>query len=157
MMDTLTVSGLAVVTAPASLLGVLGVTGLAGRPLGERTVGAAMRLALGVAGVALPAIAAAELHGSGRPILVDGGTWFSAPGYRFEVRLLFDRLSIAFAALTIGLGGAVGVFAERYLHREPGYHRFFLLLALFISSGSADHARAATIELSCTPAGSSWV
>jgi NAD(P)H-quinone oxidoreductase subunit 5 len=146
MMDTLTVSGLAVVTAPASLLGVLGVTGLAGRPLGERTVGAAMRLALGVAGVALLAIAAAELHGSGRPILVDGGTWFSAPGYRFEVRLLFDRLSIAFAALTIGLGGAVGVFAERYLHREPGYHRFFLLLALFIS-GLLLTTLAATIEL----------
>lgn len=54
-------------------------------------------------------------------MVVDAGTWFTAPGYSFRISFLFDRLSIPFAALTIGLGGVVGVFAERYLHREPGH------------------------------------
>ena len=145
-LPALNACGLAVIAGPALLLAVFGVAGFVGRPLGERATGVAMRLALGIAGAALSAIAVAEFARHGGPIVVDGGTWFSAPGYRFEVRLLFDRLSIAFAALALLLGGVVGVFAERYLHREPGYHRFFLLLSLFVT-GLLCTTLAATIEL----------
>ncbi len=145
-MDALTVSGLAVVTAPASLLGVLGATGLAGRPLGERTVGAACGSRSGSRAWRSwrsppPSCTAAAGRSSST-----AGPGSAHRGIGSRCRLLFDRLSIAFAALTIGLGGAVGVFAERYLHREPGYHRFFLLLALFIS-GLLLTTLAATIEL----------
>jgi NAD(P)H-quinone oxidoreductase subunit 5 len=139
--------GLAVVAAPALLLGVLGIASLAGRPLGESLAGALMRLALAVAFTGLVVVATAAML-SGAPVVVDAGTWFVAPGYRFRVSLLFDRLSLPFAALTIVLGGVVGVFAERYLHREPGYNRFFVLLALFVT-GLLITTLASTIELVC--------
>jgi NAD(P)H-quinone oxidoreductase subunit 5 len=114
----------------------------------ERIAGALMRIALLVAflGVAVVAIAVA-LSGGG-PVLVDAGTWFAAPDYHFRVSFLFDRLSLPFAALTVALCGVVGVFAERYLHREPGYNRFFVLLALFVT-GLLVTTLAGSIELVC--------
>ncbi|CRK59654.1 NADH-ubiquinone oxidoreductase chain L [Alloactinosynnema sp. L-07] len=45
-----------------------------------------------------------------------------------------DWLARVFAALTSVLGGLIGVFARRYLHRDPGYLRFYLLLALFVAA-----------------------
>ena len=59
------------------------------------------------------------------------GEWFRAGGYAFPLSLLVDRLSLPMAALTIVLVGIVGSFSVRYLHRDPGYFRFFLLLHLF--------------------------
>lgn len=47
------------------------------------------------------------------------------------VLLLADRLSVPFALLTVVLAGIVGAFSVRYLHRDPGFFRFFLLLHLF--------------------------
>ena len=42
-----------------------------------------------------------------------------------------DRLSLPLIALTVVLVGLVAVFSRRYLHRDPGFHRFFVLLHLF--------------------------
>jgi NAD(P)H-quinone oxidoreductase subunit 5 len=141
---TIRIAGLAVVTAPALLLALLAVASLVARPLGERSAAAAMRIGLLLAGAGLAVVALAALTDG--PVVVDAGTWFTAPGYSFRISFLFDRLSIPFAALTIGLGGVVGVFAERYLHREPGYNRFFVLLALFVT-GLLVTTLASTIEL----------
>jgi NAD(P)H-quinone oxidoreductase subunit 5 len=138
--------GLAVVAAPALALLVLAAASLTGRPAGERATGVSMRVALALAAAGLLVVACAMAADGMRPVLLDAGTWFAAPGYRFRVGLLFDRLSIPFAALTIGLGGVVGVFAERYLHREPGYNRFFVLLAVFVT-GLLVTTLASTIEL----------
>lgn len=63
---------------------------------------------------------------------VNAGNWVLLLGeYEFHLDLLFDSLSIPFLLLANCLCGVVAVFSERYLHREPGYHRFFLLLCLF--------------------------
>ncbi|MBK7085330.1 MAG: hypothetical protein IPH53_11960 [Flavobacteriales bacterium] len=35
------------------------------------------------------------------------------------------------AALTVGLAGIVASLSARYMHRDPGFFRFFLLLNLF--------------------------
>ena len=43
------------------------------------------------------------------------------------------------------LCGTIGAFATRYLHREPGYNRFFVLYALFVAGHGADLA-GGTIE-----------
>jgi len=142
--STVVFAGLVVVAAPALMLAVLAIASIADRPVGERMAAAAMRVALALAGVGLAVVAVAVFANG--PLLVEAGTWFTAPGYQFRVSFLFDRLSIPFAALTIGLGGVVGVFAERYLHREPGYNRFFVLLALFVT-GLLVTTLASTIEL----------
>lgn len=65
--------------------------------------------------------------------------------YHFAVKFVFDRLSVPFAIMTFSLCGVVGAFAFRYLHREPGYDRFFLLYAFFVL-GMVMTSLAGTIE-----------
>ncbi len=78
-------------------------------------------------------------------VRVPVGTWFSTEHYAFEWVLLADRLSVPFAAFSASLLGLIAAFSRRYLHREPGFARFYLLLALFgaavqfvVLSGSLD-------------------
>lgn len=59
------------------------------------------------------------------------GDWFTVAHYGFPLSLLIDRLSFPIVVVTIILAGIVGSFSVRYLHRDPGFHRFFLLLHLF--------------------------
>jgi NAD(P)H-quinone oxidoreductase subunit 5 len=39
---------------------------------------------------------------------------------------------LAFAALSAAIAGVVSAFSNRYLHREAGYNRYFVLLAIFV-------------------------
>lgn len=77
---------------------------------------------------------------------VDLGHWFEVGGHGFPLVLLYDRLSLAMSALTIALVGIVASFSARYLHRDPGYFRFFLLLNLF-GFGSLLLFAAASLDL----------
>ncbi|MGW5052606.1 proton-conducting transporter transmembrane domain-containing protein [Actinokineospora sp. NPDC004072] len=43
-------------------------------------------------------------------------------------------LERSFTALVALLGGLIAVFSRRYLHRDPGFLRFHLLLALFVAA-----------------------
>lgn len=49
-----------------------------------------------------------------------------------EIGFMIDLLTLPFLGLTVLLGAIVGVFASRYLHRDPGYFRFFLLFHFFL-------------------------
>lgn len=57
--------------------------------------------------------------------------WFAAGSYHFNLSLTADHLSWPLLQLTAVLSGLVGVFSVRYLHRDRGFFRFFLLLHLF--------------------------
>jgi NAD(P)H-quinone oxidoreductase subunit 5 len=46
--------------------------------------------------------------------------------------LRIDTISAFFVLMTCFLGGVVGLFASRYLHRDPGYFRFFILYHIFL-------------------------
>jgi NAD(P)H-quinone oxidoreductase subunit 5 len=59
------------------------------------------------------------------------GDWFTVGHYGYPLSLLIDRLSLLMVGLTVVLAGIVGFFSVRYLHRDPGFHRFFMLLHLF--------------------------
>lgn len=54
------------------------------------------------------------------------------PHYHFLIKFIFDRLSVPFVILTFILCGTIGAFASRYMHREPGFNRFFVLFAMFL-------------------------
>ena len=56
---------------------------------------------------------------------------YGAGGYRLAPQLVLDSLSLPFAFFTTALCGVVGGFAHRYLHREPGFNRFFVMLGVF--------------------------
>jgi len=57
--------------------------------------------------------------------------WLHVGNYHIDLALVVDRLSWPLVMLTAILVGVVGVFSVRYVHRERGFFRFFLLLHLF--------------------------
>lgn len=144
----LTACGLAAIAGPLALLAVLALASLAQRPLGERATGWLTRLVFGAAFACLLVVVLGVATNEAVSVRIVAGTWFAAPGYEFDLSFLFDRLSLPLAALTIVIGGVVAVFASRYLHREPGYNRFFVMLAMFIS-GLLITTLACSIELVC--------
>lgn len=65
--------------------------------------------------------------------------------FHFSLKFVFDRLSVPFAILSFALCGTIGAFANKYLHREPGFARFFMQYALFVM-GMIMTSLAGTIE-----------
>lgn len=113
---------------PALLFLFLSLFSLADRPLSERATGWLVPLTL------VPAfIASLGLFMSypSRTELVFAPFGVIA-GQTFEFRLILDWLSIPFLILILLLCGVTGIFAHRYLHKEAGYNRFFVLFSLFI-------------------------
>jgi NAD(P)H-quinone oxidoreductase subunit 5 len=66
--------------------------------------------------------------------------------FHFHLKFVFDRLSVPFVILSFVLTGTIGAFANQYLHREPGYGRFFILYAIFLV-GMVVATVAGTIEV----------
>ncbi|MES2788875.1 MAG: proton-conducting transporter membrane subunit [Planctomycetota bacterium] len=125
--------GLCVVGAPAVLFATLGLsTLLRQRPLTERTISRCSQTAIVIGLIASVAILGMMLGLGRRHVPINLGTWVHIPDYHFVVKFEFDRLSVPFAILTFVLCGTIGAFASRYMHREPGYNRFFVLYSLFL-------------------------
>ncbi len=121
------------VGSPALLLALLGCASLLNRPLPERWTG---RLAAGSMLTSCAALSAAlVVYGVTRPgaRLLSYGTWSASHEGGIAIEFLVDRFSLAFAALSAGIAGTVSAFSNRYLHRESGYNRYFVLLAMFVT------------------------
>lgn len=65
--------------------------------------------------------------------LLSYGAWSTSHEGGIRIEFLVDRFSLAFAALSAEIAGIVSAFSNRYLHREPGYNRYFVLLAMFVT------------------------
>jgi NADH-quinone oxidoreductase subunit L len=111
---------------------VLGFALLLGIRPPERLVGPSIATALAVSLASAAAALVLILGSSSGYALVSLGRWFEVGHTAFELDLLVDPLGLTFVILTVAVGGVVAAFAHRYLHREPGYHRFFLLFCLFV-------------------------
>jgi NAD(P)H-quinone oxidoreductase subunit 5 len=137
--------GLIVISMPAALVCVLGLSSLLDRKLSE---GATSKVCQATTIVGLLAavsiLALMLLHGTRRES-IELGEWIAIPHYHFSVKLIFDRLSVPFAILSFVLCGTIAAFATRYMHRERGYNRFFMLYALF-ELGMVLTSLAGTIE-----------
>jgi NADH:ubiquinone oxidoreductase subunit 5 (subunit L)/multisubunit Na+/H+ antiporter MnhA subunit len=130
---------------PLLAFAVLGGVMLVHRTPSERTV---VRCVLGALWLSLgcSVATAAGLALSHRDVVeVDVGQWFASGDYTFRVSLLIDPLSATMMVLTSAITLLIGRFSVNYLHREPGFARFFLLLSLFsvgmqvlVVSGSID-------------------
>ena len=137
--------GFGTILAPTVLLAVVGLTMLVDWPLGERTI-ARWTQASVVAGLAMAVtILGLMLLTDRRSVPLEVGNWVVLPDFHFHLKFVFDRLSVPFVILSFGLVGTIGAFANRYLHREPGFARFFLLYAVFLL-GMVLATLAATIE-----------
>jgi NAD(P)H-quinone oxidoreductase subunit 5 len=144
--EILTVIGLIVVAAPFLLTVILGVSSLLDRKLAEETT-TRLVFAATVAGlVASIAELVLMLVLGSRHIPIEVGDWVVIPEhYHFSIKFVYDRLSVPFAILTFLLSGTIGAFASKYLHRERGFDRFFVLYAIFVL-GMEVTALAGTIE-----------
>jgi NADH-quinone oxidoreductase subunit L len=121
------------VGAPAVLFGLLGGASLVNRRPTERWTG---RLAAGTMIIACAALSAAlVVFGVSRSgsTLISFGAWSASHEGGIAIEFLVDRMSLGFAALSAAIAGVVSAFSSRYLHREPGYTRYFVLLAMFVT------------------------
>jgi NADH:ubiquinone oxidoreductase subunit 5 (subunit L)/multisubunit Na+/H+ antiporter MnhA subunit len=120
-----------VVLAPGVVFAVLALLWLVGQAPGERVVSRVTGVTYSASILALAAIVW-RLGATGeRAVSVTFGNWFTVHDYHFPLVLMADRLALPLLAMTVVLAGLIGQFSATYLHREPGFLRFFLLLHLF--------------------------
>jgi NADH:ubiquinone oxidoreductase subunit 5 (subunit L)/multisubunit Na+/H+ antiporter MnhA subunit len=93
----------------------------------------AARIALGAAALSL--LAALTLSGAalvaGTPGQVDLGSWLTSGKVSVALSLGLDPLGLAMATLTAFICLLTLRFSVHYMHREPGFRRFFMVLSLF--------------------------
>lgn len=119
-----------VIFTPGILAMLMAVSWLLGVPLSERITSRVTK----AASLVLTLIALKlgwALLGSTVPVTLSLGSWFEVGHHRYELTFLVDRLSLPFVLATVVLVGIIGSFSVRYIHRDPGFQRFFLLLQLF--------------------------
>jgi len=117
--------------APAFALVAVGLPALVGRAPSETLTRRFVGGGFGAAFVAaLLTLAALAVRGF-RPEVVHLGSWFSVGHHDATIELVADALSVPYVCFSTGLCLLVNLFAGKYLHREPGFTRFFVLLALF--------------------------
>jgi NAD(P)H-quinone oxidoreductase subunit 5 len=141
----LTLLGVYVVAAPAVLVAALGLPSLLNRPLREPEISGIGRTTIASGLLAAVAILGWMLWIGTRRVSVELGDWVAITDYAFAVKFVFDRLSVPFVILSFLLCGTIGAFAQAYLHREPGFNRFFVSFAVFLL-GMIVTAVAGTIE-----------
>jgi NAD(P)H-quinone oxidoreductase subunit 5 len=127
-------AGILVIAAPAALFAALGCSSLINRPLEERHIRHLTQWLVALGLSAAVAILLAMLFLGKRHVPVELGNWVIIPEahFHFTLKLVFDRLSVPFVILSFLLCGTISAFANVYLHREPGFNRFFVLYALFL-------------------------
>lgn len=112
------------IVAPGAVFAVFGMLWLAGWAPSERVLSRTTDLTMAGCAAALLAL-------RGQAVTVAFGNWFTVGDYHFPLVLMADHLSLPFLALTVMLSGLIGRFSATYLHRDPGFLRFFLLLHVF--------------------------
>ena len=140
--------GVLVLISPLLLLAVVGLPPLVSRPLGEETIVRATYLTVWVGLISALLVLAGMLLTDVRLVPIELGNWIDLPGqhFHFHLKFLFDRLSVPFVILTYMLCGTIGAFTSRYMHREPGFGRFYACYAFFMF-GMITATLAGTIEV----------
>jgi NADH:ubiquinone oxidoreductase subunit 5 (subunit L)/multisubunit Na+/H+ antiporter MnhA subunit len=120
---------------PLVAAGVIAVLAFGGWSSGERDERLTSRVALGACvGSVLCTIAlAAQRTGGQIPAEAVRFVWFNSGDLAVPVSFMTDWLSVGLAAFFAAACLAIGRFAVHYMHREPGFHRFFMVLSLFTS------------------------
>ncbi|HWG41225.1 MAG TPA: proton-conducting transporter membrane subunit [Gemmataceae bacterium] len=137
--------GMVVIAAPILLVFFLGICSLLDRRLTEATIVKSIQAAIVVGLLAALGVLILMLAQDTRHVVVEVGEWVKMAGFHVTVKFVFDRLSVPFAILSFIVSGTIASFATRYMHRERGYNRFFVLYAVFLA-GMIVASLAGTIE-----------
>ncbi|HEX6463119.1 MAG TPA: hypothetical protein VFZ98_01645, partial [Vicinamibacterales bacterium] len=118
---------------PLLVFAVLGGASLSNRQLPERWTGALAAAAMATSCLAFTAALVAHGFAQTGAQLLSYGEWSTTRADGIAIEFLVDRWSLGFAALSAAIAGIVSAFSNRYLHRESGYNRYFVLLAMFVT------------------------
>jgi NAD(P)H-quinone oxidoreductase subunit 5 len=77
------------------------------------------------------AMSAVYLVADREHFVLDIGPILSLRGYHFDLELELDAVTLPLLVLTFAVSSLVAAYSARYLHRDPGFFRFYLLLVLF--------------------------
>jgi NADH-quinone oxidoreductase subunit L len=101
--------------------------------ISERSVTRAVSGALWAS--TLASLTATALHfslpASRVPGNIEYGDWLAVGNYSVPIVAVVDGIALAFSLLAASLTALVARFSRTYLHKEPGFARFFVLLAMF--------------------------
>lgn len=114
----------------------IGIAIVFGEANGETHEQRSSRIALTACAAALAAaltLVAARYTGN-LPDQILLGRWLTSGYLRVDVNLATDHLSLTLASLTALACLLITRFSVHYMHREAGFHRFFLVLSLFTSA-----------------------
>ena len=145
--ELITWFGLGCVLFPALLLLILGLSALMTIKIRESIVVILTQWSASLSLACAFCVLFFMLGSGERFVTIDIGDWVAIEQeqFHFHIRFIFDRLSIPFLILSLILCLTVATFTRRYLHREPGFNRFFLLYAFFLN-GIILSSVAGTIE-----------
>ena len=115
----ITLLGLLALATPVLLLGVLGVSSLLDRRLGEEAIGKACQAAIVTGLLAAVTVLGLMLRHGTRHESIEVGDWVAIPHYHFSVKLIFDRLSVPFAILSFALCGTIAAEKVELLLEHP--------------------------------------
>ncbi len=116
---------------PVSASIALGIPWAIGIKMSEHTIHRTVAAAFGIALLACLAIDVVVLTHPGASSVVTLAHWVVVPSYALDARVVFDLPAAVLMTLTAGLCGLIGSFSAPYLHQDPGFRRFFVLLPLF--------------------------
>src|ERR1700681_4639591 len=126
MPEFLTISLIiAVIALPLVSLSVLAFSSWIGRPLSEGVIARLFVLTFAFSFLCCSLIAVLMMLGRVGIHSIRLGEWFHLGRAQFNLALVVDALSISFAMFINALFCVIGVFSRKYLHREPGYSRFY--------------------------------
>lgn len=138
-----------VILAPLTSVFVLGGLALFGNEYPtERVAYRVSTTGLMVSLLASAAVLTIYAGALGRPVSgeVEFGRWLRLHQYEIPLVLIVDRVSVTISLFALTLTSLVARFSRTYLHREPGFVRFFVLLSLF-ATGTQLVALAGALEL----------
>jgi NADH:ubiquinone oxidoreductase subunit 5 (subunit L)/multisubunit Na+/H+ antiporter MnhA subunit len=106
---------------------------LAGRARGETGEPLTRRIALTAIALSFFSLVAsgtsALLHGAPGQVVL--GEWFASGALKLPVSFTVDGLSLGFGTLVAFIAWVTFKFSANYMHREAGFHRFFIAMNLF--------------------------
>lgn len=120
---------------PLAAAVLIGLHMLSGQARGDAAEPRTARVAQGAAlGSWLIALALAlQSWWQGMPGHSSLGEWMRSGALVVPWSFTLDALGLGFAVLIGLIGWLTLVFSTRYLHREPGFHRFMLAMCLFLA------------------------
>jgi NADH-quinone oxidoreductase subunit L len=138
--------GLVALLAPVAATLLLGGALVVGVKASEAGIARVIALTFGVSFLASLGVDALVLSHPAQASTVTLAHWMVLPSYAIEARLVFDLPAAVLMTLTSMLCGLIGAFSAPYLHKDPGYRRFMVLLPLF-AAGMMAVAAADTLDL----------